>query len=315
MPKRLSLSSFIKRAKGVHGNTYDYSKAIYNGYREELAIICKIHGKFYQTPNIHLAGSGCTTCGRLRIGNKPSPVESFIQKAVNVHGYTYDYSKVSYVNARTTILVICPIHGEFPCIPDNHTSKGSGCPKCAGRTLTPDEIILLFEQTHGLTYDYSKVDFNQPKVEIICKKHGSFYKHRIEHQKGQGCPDCSKLKSKRWSKIAIEWIEKESKTRRLKNVQHALNLGEFQIPGTTLRVDGYHPRSKTVFEFHGDCFHGNPKLFKPSSMPNPYSTKTAKELYLETLEKEDLIHSLGYNVIVVWENDYRAGHRFSYTLE
>lgn len=46
--------------------------------------------------------------------------EEFVKKARNVHGDKYDYSKVVYVNAKTNVKIICPIHGEFLQTPDKH---------------------------------------------------------------------------------------------------------------------------------------------------------------------------------------------------
>jgi len=39
--------------------------------------------------------------------------EEFISKAKKVHGDKYDYSLVEYVNNKTRVTIICPIHGEF----------------------------------------------------------------------------------------------------------------------------------------------------------------------------------------------------------
>lgn len=39
--------------------------------------------------------------------------ELFIQKAIQVHGNKYDYSKIEYINAKTKIIIICKEHGEF----------------------------------------------------------------------------------------------------------------------------------------------------------------------------------------------------------
>ena len=44
----------------------------------------------------------------------------FIEKAKQIHGDKYDYSKVEYVNNRTKVCIICPEHGEFWQTPDNH---------------------------------------------------------------------------------------------------------------------------------------------------------------------------------------------------
>ena len=53
---------FIKRAKNVHGDKYDYSEFEYNGYDVISKIVCPNHGKFHQSPNNHLRGSGCPNC-------------------------------------------------------------------------------------------------------------------------------------------------------------------------------------------------------------------------------------------------------------
>ena len=38
---------FIEEAKQIHGDKYDYSKAIYNGCDEKICIICPEHGEFW----------------------------------------------------------------------------------------------------------------------------------------------------------------------------------------------------------------------------------------------------------------------------
>lgn len=58
-----NIVDFIKKAKGVHGDTYDYSKSTYVNNKTPLLIICKKHGEFLQAPNSHLSGRGCPFCG------------------------------------------------------------------------------------------------------------------------------------------------------------------------------------------------------------------------------------------------------------
>lgn len=55
-------SDFIKRGVELHGDKYDYSKVIYLGSETHVDIICKIHGKFSQSPKCHLTGKGCRKC-------------------------------------------------------------------------------------------------------------------------------------------------------------------------------------------------------------------------------------------------------------
>ena len=56
--------------------------------------------------------------------------EEFINKAQAVHGNRYDYSKVEYVNNKTKVCIICPVHGDFWQKPSHHLG-GHGCSKCA----------------------------------------------------------------------------------------------------------------------------------------------------------------------------------------
>ena len=58
-------NAFKEKAKKIHGERYDYSKAIYTGAKIEMEIICKKHSiSFFQNPNSHLNGWGCNVCGR-----------------------------------------------------------------------------------------------------------------------------------------------------------------------------------------------------------------------------------------------------------
>lgn len=62
----MSQDEFIRRAKFVHGNMYDYSKTVYVNMKTKVLIICSIHGEFEQLPQPHLKGQGCPKCGRLK---------------------------------------------------------------------------------------------------------------------------------------------------------------------------------------------------------------------------------------------------------
>ena len=57
--------------------------------------------------------------------------QQFIEKAKKIHGDKYDYSKVEYINSRTKVCIICPIHGEFWQTPDKHLNRKQGCNECA----------------------------------------------------------------------------------------------------------------------------------------------------------------------------------------
>ena len=195
MPKKKTKEEFIKDARKVHGDKYDYSKVEYDGAHKKVCIICPKHGEFEQTPHDHLARKGCPKCGiENRSENRTSTKEDFIKKACEKHKGKYDYSKVKYVNSATKVCIICPEHGEFWQTPHMHT-KGQGCPKCSGKYIpTTEEWIENARNVHGDKYDYSKVKYvgTHTKVCIICPIHGGFEQTPHNHLEGQSCPTCGK---------------------------------------------------------------------------------------------------------------------------
>ena len=63
--KKSNTEKFIKDAKKIHGDKFNYSKVEYTNNITEIIIICPKHGKFPRTPNSHLAGHGCPKCAGL----------------------------------------------------------------------------------------------------------------------------------------------------------------------------------------------------------------------------------------------------------
>lgn len=126
----LSINDFIKSANIVHNNKYNYNLVEYKNNKNNVRIICPIHGEFMQTPNNHLAGQGCSKCGNLLAGIKQrNDTSYFIGKSKEIHGNKYNYSNVNYITVHDYVDIICPIHGKFTQKPNTHLN-GSGCPYC-----------------------------------------------------------------------------------------------------------------------------------------------------------------------------------------
>ena len=193
-----TFEEFINQAKEVHGDKYDYSKVEYKNNHTKVCIICPEHGEFWQTPKNHLNSQGCMKCKLKEQGKRLKyTTEKFIEKAKQVHGDKYDYSKVNYVDSHTKVCIICPEHGEFWQKPDNHLN-GWGCKKCGlkisseKQTLTTEDFIKRAKEIHGNKYDYSKVNYidTKTKVCIICPEHGEFWQTPNNHLHGYGCKKC-----------------------------------------------------------------------------------------------------------------------------
>jgi hypothetical protein len=212
--KKITTEEFIKRAKKVHGDAYDYSKTNFIKSSEKVCITCKKHGDFWQLPFNHLKGQGCPKCKNENLSKKhKNTTEEFIKKAKKVHGNKYDYSETEYVDCKTKVCIICPKHGKFWQVPYYHLN-GNGCQECAKKStwdkrgrMTTENFIERARQVHGDKYDYSKVEYKnrRTKIKIICHKcykngveHGIFYQNPYLHITGSGCPHCrnSYLESK-----------------------------------------------------------------------------------------------------------------------
>ena len=177
----------IKQFKNKHGNIYDYSKVNYQSATINVKIICKEHGEFEQTPSSHKSGAKCPKCQGLVVSN-----EDILEKFKEVHGDTYNYSKVDYKSAKSKVTIICKIHGEFEQSAYSHFIS-QGCPKCQGLVVSNEDILEKFKEVHGDTYNYSKVDYKsaKSKVTIICKIHGEFEQTANNHIYGNGCFICN----------------------------------------------------------------------------------------------------------------------------
>lgn len=209
---------FLQKAKEKFGDKYDYSKMDYVNNSTDVIIICPLHGEFRQKPAVHIRQNsvGCPVCGNeLKISkNKDNAKtsEEFIERAHEIHGDKYDYSEVDYVNAKTKVRIIChekdefgKEHGVFFQLPYSHL-KGSGCPKCKGKTkYTTETFIEKAHMVHGDRYDYSKVKYinNNSKVCITCPEHGEFLTTPYVHLNGAQCPYCAHPSRKKTTKEFI----------------------------------------------------------------------------------------------------------------
>lgn len=198
--RKLSKESFVAKANNIFENKYDYSKVNYVNSSTLVDIICPIHGMFKKTPNHHLNGQGCPICAKIaRVEKKTLSNEEFIEKARKVHGDKYDYSKTNYTGRRKLVTIICPIHGEFKQIANNHL-QGEGCPICGKEKVANDKRISFEEfakkakDVHGDKYEFDKNSFVKSKVKmtVYCKKCGnSFRITPNDILSGYGCPKCN----------------------------------------------------------------------------------------------------------------------------
>jgi len=146
--RRFTQEEFILKCQEIHKNFYDYQKTIYSTMHKKIIVICPTHGEFSIRASNHYRGKKCPYCA----GNKNS-TNFLIEQFKLIHGNLYDYSKVTYLNSRTKIKIICKTHGEFLQSHSNHL-KGNGCPLC---NLSKGELqISKWLKLHNIDFERNK---------------------------------------------------------------------------------------------------------------------------------------------------------------
>ena len=139
----LTTNEIVCEFEKVHGKRYDYSLVKYISALRKVKIKCRIHGTFLQTSVAHRNNQGCPTCGKTSSEmSRRLSQDRMLGMFKDVHGITYDYSKVVYTTSKVKVDIICKIHGVFTQTPSNH-KRGVGCPKC--NKISDNDVLYVWE--------------------------------------------------------------------------------------------------------------------------------------------------------------------------
>jgi G:T-mismatch repair DNA endonuclease (very short patch repair protein) len=121
-------------------------------------------------------------------------------------------------------------------------------------------------------------------------------------------PAAGYVKQENFSKESIQWLEWIMEANRQGGepitIQHALNKGEFHIPGTNYRADGYCEATNTIYEFEGCLWHGCPTCFSDRDVKHPRTREPSEVLYVKTMKRRAELEALGYKVVSLWEHEF-----------
>lgn len=149
--------------------------------------------------------------------SKRATVEEFIEKANKIHNNKYNYNLTNYINNRTKVKIICPMHGVFEQTPYSHLA-GKGCPKCGIKKRSENRIhnksqvtINKLKQLYP-QYDFSKSLYTKATVPIlfICPKHGELLLSPNAMLNGHGCAKCGNELKNQERRLTIEEIKERS---------------------------------------------------------------------------------------------------------
>jgi hypothetical protein len=174
--------------------------------------------------------------------------------------------------------------------------RGAGCAKCAqmkisghlnnmtlngqaSKFVSIDDFISRARAIHGNRYNYSKTVYRKStvKVEIICPKHGSFWKEpngHIHHK--QGCPKCQLSKGE--LAIAV-YFEKSAISYEMQKTF----VGLVGKNGGSLKFDFYIPSRNMLIEYDGEHHFGcktyKDRRFSQEQIDNLQRNDRAKDAY------------------------------------
>jgi hypothetical protein len=281
-------SFFIKKAKKIFGNRYDYSITKYEHSLKKVDIICKKHGIFKIKPSNHINNKqGCSFCG-IEATSQASRkgLDSFLDEIRSKPNFDkYDFSNISCFNNRnhSKIKCVCKKHGEYNTTPRNVIrSNFFGCKKCKTEDDRYDtsKFIEISKKTHNDYYVYDKVEYIKAHDDVVitCPKHGDFICKPYIHMAGGGfCPKCTSYVSSFENEIS-DFLNKI----KIPNIKTSVR----NIKGIK-EIDILSEEHKIGIEFNGLYWHSD--IFKN------------KKYHLEKTEK---MKELGYRLIHIFEDEW-----------
>lgn len=146
--KSVKYDVFLKTAKGVHGDKYDYTNCGYINLKSPITIKCRIHGPFvFKHAYAHTINkNGCPKCGR---ESTRLTTQEFIEKSIDIHGDYYSYTNTTYVTGNEKVWIACPKHGNQYITPTDHYRIGCWlCKRNRMQDVWLDEIGLPNTKKH-----------------------------------------------------------------------------------------------------------------------------------------------------------------------
>lgn len=196
--RKKAFEQFVESAKKIHGKKYSYVYSENFSRKKNLEILCPKHGKFRISKKFHLAGKGCPKCVKFPHDTIEN-FEDFVSLANSLHGNSYTYEYFENFSPNFRIRIFCKKHGYFSSTVKNHLYDLERCPFCKRHTRKNTKFFVEEAKLiHGNYYDYSLVEYvnNRTPVKIRCRKHGIFFKKPYNHLAGEGCPKCTRRKTR-----------------------------------------------------------------------------------------------------------------------
>lgn len=230
--------------------------------------------------------------------------------------------KVSCFN-RQKVWWLCNVGCKYGCVHEyqatigDKTTKNSACPFCSKMALKKcyhQSLEFNFPEI-AKEWHYEK-NGNMKPCDVSCGVNTKAWwrcsqvgdhewiatiANRTRTSNPSRCPKCFS----KYSQISLSWIAFLQISNPCEIIHALSDGGEYRVPDTRFQADGYCKETNTVYEFHGDYYHGNPNVSRFShDKINPTTKTTFGELYQKTQDKKYRIQEMGYNYVEIWEHDW-----------
>lgn len=185
---RCTQEEVIARFRARHGDKYDYSKVVFTRMKDDVIVICPIHGEFKISAHNHARGTGCAACA-----GKCHTMVDRIEKAREVHSVKFEYLPFDFKNGDSVMNIICSAHGLFHRTVQQHINEKNGCPYCYKESRTnANNFEERARDKHGDKYEYLDPYIkSDQEIRVRCKIHDIIFKIKPrDHIRGQGCRLC-----------------------------------------------------------------------------------------------------------------------------
>lgn len=158
------------------------------------------------------------------------------------------------------------------------------------KRYTTDHFIKLAKLKHGDLFDYSNVVYTtgNDKIDIICKRHGSFFQKAVDHLQGRGCRSC---KYEKQSKNLQDDLESFiTKAKLIHGDAYCYDKVEYTSSGNKIEI---------ICQKHGSFFQSpNNHINRSSGCPScqiEIRSNARRLTQIEFIEKSNAIHNFKYD--------------------
>ena len=227
----------------------------YKGALIKIKHKCSKGHIYEQTPNSHLHGQSCPTCGHKKQSKKITKTKDEYLQECRDKGY--DLPIEDYVNGSAKIKHKCPnghIYKQTP----NHHLRGNGCPICAN--IKKSNTFLKTSKKYTLEckekgFDLPVEDYkgNKEKITHTCIKGHIYYQTPSDHLQGIGCPICNESHGEKYIRNYLgEHNIKYISQKKFKDLKDKAYLSyDFYLPDYKILIEYQGQQHYESFEYFG----------------------------------------------------------------